>query len=61
MGYKASSAKRMAASSAIAGSVVVSPSSDGSGPSLSGGGITANTVVKTQHRKVKVTQIHFLS
>lgn len=48
MGFKASSAKRMAASSAVAGSIVVLPSTDGTGPTLSGGGITATTTIKTQ-------------
>jgi len=48
MGFKSSSAKRMAASSAVAGTIVVLPGINGTGPTLSGGGITANTVVKTQ-------------
>ena len=38
----------MSASSAIAGAIAIIPSTDGSGPTLSGGGITANTIVKTQ-------------
>ena len=38
----------MSASSAVAGAIAVIPSTDGSGPTLSGGGITANTVIKTQ-------------
>ena len=48
MGFHTSSAKRMSASSAVAGAIAVIPSTDGSGPTLSGGGITANTVIKTQ-------------
>lgn len=48
MGFKAASAKRMAGSSAIAGSVVVIPSSTGEGIVLSGSGISSSTPIQTQ-------------
>ena len=48
MSFRSSSTKRMAASSAVAGTIVVIPSKDGTGPTLSGSGVTANTVIKTQ-------------
>jgi hypothetical protein len=46
MSFKSSSASRLTASSAVAGSIAVINTN--TGPTLSGGGITANTVIQTQ-------------
>jgi hypothetical protein len=48
MGFRTSSARRSSAQSTVASSIVVLPPIGGLGPTLSGGGITANTVVQTQ-------------
>lgn len=48
MGYRTSSARRSAAQSTKASSIVVLPSLDGTGPTLSGSGISATTPIKTQ-------------
>jgi hypothetical protein len=48
MGFKTSSARRSSAQSAVASSIVVLPDTTGTGPTLSGSGITANTTINKQ-------------
>ncbi len=48
MGFRTSSARRSSAQSAVASSIVVLPDTTGTGPTLSGGGVTANTTINKQ-------------
>ncbi len=48
MGFRTSSARRSSAQSAVASSIVVLPDTTGTGPTISGSGVTANTTINKQ-------------